>query len=78
MQRNNKNAEQIKTYYSKCQNFHPSSHNLNAHVSSDQNQSSVQRNDSSVNSKMSMRASFVISKRKGSFVYESGSDRSDM
>lgn len=25
-----------------------------------------------------MRASFVISRRKGSFVYESGSDRSDM
>lgn len=27
---------------------------------------------------MSMRASFVISRRKGSFVYESGSDRSDI
>ena len=36
------------------------------------------RNDSSANSRASMRTSFVISKRKGSFALEPPSDRSDV
>jgi hypothetical protein len=37
----------------------------------------MHRYDSSVNSKSSMRTSFIISRRKGSFVFDQQTDRSD-
>ena len=46
-------------------------------VSSDENPSAYSRNDSSKGSKLSLRKSFVISKRKPSMALESPSDRSE-
>lgn len=59
--------EQIKAYSLKCESFNPAIH-LIINPSSDQNKS-FNRNDSSVNSKASIRTSFVISKRKQSFTF---------
>lgn len=72
LEKNKANIEQIKDYEKSCKSFHPS-----VQVSSDENPSAYNRNDSSKGSKLSLRKSFVISKRKPSFAFESPSDRSE-
>ena len=66
MEKNKQNAEQIKNFYAKsCKSFKANAQVL---VSSDENPS-YSRNDSSSGSKMSLRTSFVISKRKPSLTF---------
>ena len=75
MEKNKQNAEQIKNFYAKsCKSFKANAQVL---VSSDENPS-YSRNDSSSGSKMSLRTSFVISKRKPSLTFQSPSDRSEV
>lgn len=73
MEKNNKNSDQISVYHEICQNN--KSYIENLHHFQD-HKFDFQREDSSINSKISMRTSFVISKR-ASFMMDLGSDRSD-
>lgn len=78
MERNKFNGEQIKQFQSQATAFNPSVLIL-PNLSSDENQqkSLTQRNQSSGESRMSLRTSFIISKRKPSYTFESPSEKSD-
>jgi hypothetical protein len=76
LEKNKKNSEQISTYFKRVEHYNPSIHQLG--TSSDENQT-VFRNESSGGSRISLKTSFIISKRKPSFSFESPStDKSDV
>lgn len=75
IERNKFNGEQIRDYQKRCEKFNPSLHLL-PQSSGEDSPSSCRRNMSAT-SKMSLKTSFVISRRKPSFTFDSPSERSD-